>query len=191
MNLAQHINTDRIGGLVCLLATFLLGQCILSGCKDSKNSKPHSAHTDGNLQLRLETDFSKSEYLLGETVIVRMYLKNTTDKNIVICASPSRAENLFVFYENDKRIPYKDIVTFDRPVSKDKSFITVKSGAEIHFLTPQFGEEWQEEYKSKYFDKIGRWELKITHFYDFSGERFGLNAWQGQLSSNVLSINIR
>lgn len=119
-----------------------------------------------------------------------MYLRNVTDKDIVICFWPSREELTFTHYEDNKPVVYKDTALFDRPVSKDESFITVRSGAEMHFATPQFGEEWQEKYKSKYFDKIGRWELQITHFYDFRGERFGLKGWKGKLSSNILSITI-
>ncbi len=191
MSVDQQTNTYWIVGRMLLIAVFSLGQCVLSGCNDGTDTEPRSRDAAVGLHLRLETDFSKSEYLLGETVIVRMYLKNTTDKDIVICAWPSRAENLFVLYDNDKRIPHRDIVTFDRPVSKDKSFITIKSGAEVHFVTPEWGEEWQEEFPSQYFDKIGRWEFKTTYFYDFSGERFGLNAWQGELSSNVLSLSIK
>ncbi len=176
----------RIKAYILLIAVFLFAQCIISGCKYRKDSEPPSGDAVEELQLRLETDFSRSEYLLGETVIVRMYLRNTTDKDIVVCAWPSREENLFIFYENDKRIPYKDIVTFDRPVSKDKSFVTIKSGAEIHYSSPGFA----EDFGGKYFDKVGRWELRCIHFHDFTGERFGLNGWQGKLSSNVLSINI-
>lgn len=183
MNLYRRTDSYRVKGCILLVTVILLGQCALSGCRDNK---PNPGDADGGLQLRLETDFSRSEYLLGETVIVRMYLKNTTDKDIVICAWPSREELIFTRYDNKKPVVYRDTALFDRPVSKDKSFATIKSGAEIHFATPQFG----EEFGGKYFDKIGRWELNIVHFYDFTGERFGLNAWQGKLSSNVLSINI-
>ncbi|HEW79187.1 MAG TPA: hypothetical protein ENH34_04380 [Phycisphaerales bacterium] len=142
---------------ILLIAVLLLGQCVLSGCNDSK---PSSGDAVAGLYLRLETDFSKSEFSLGEPVIIHMYLRNNTDKDIVICAWPSREENLFIFYENDKRIPYKDIVTFDRPVSKDKSFVTIKSGAEIHYSSPGFAEDFGGKYL-KLTDL--RPEIDITH----------------------------
>ncbi len=146
----------RIRTCILLIAIFLFAQCVISGCRSKKDSEPHLGDAAGGLQFRLETDFSRSEYLLGETVIVRTYLKNTTDKDIVICAWPSKAEQVFTHYKDNKPLVYRDTVLLDRPVSKDKSFVTIKSEAEIHHGTQEFGEEYQEEFPSQYFDKTGQ-----------------------------------
>jgi hypothetical protein len=167
-----------------LIPVLLISQCLFLGCDSKPDNKNLSNNSNQKLQLKIETD--RSEYLLGETVIVHMYLKNNTNKDIVICAWPSREENLFIFYENNNEIPYKDIVTFDRPVSKDKSFITIKPEVEIDYSSPGFA----EDFGGKYFDTVGRWDLRITHFHDFTGERFGLDGWKGKLTSNVLPITI-
>ncbi len=187
MNLERRRNTYSIASLVALIVVFIVCQCVLSGCKSKEDSGP-SSDAAGELRLRLETDFSRSEYSLGETVVIRLYLKNTTDKDIV-CAWQSKEEKIYTHYENNKPIVYRDTILFYKPVSKEKSFVTIKAGAERHFGTSEIGEETSKD-GGKYFDKEGRWELKIIDFYDFTGERFGLNAWQGKLTSDVLSINI-
>jgi hypothetical protein len=190
MKLWQHTNVYWIARLRLLTAVLMLGQCVLSGCESRKDSESHSENANGGLHFRLETDFSRSEYLLGETVTVRKYLRNTTDKDIVICLWPSKAEQVFTHYEDNKPVVYKDTVLFYKPVSKDESFIHIKPMSEVYYGSSELGEEFQEEFPSQYFDKIGRWELTIIHSYDFTGERFHLDGWHGKVSSNVLSISI-
>ncbi len=113
-------------------------------------------------------------------------LRNTTKKDIVICLWPSRKEQIFTHYEDNKPVVYQDTVVFYRPVSENESFVTIRSGAEIDYGSVEFA----EEDGIKYFDKIGRWELKIISFYDFTGNRFGIKGWQGKISSNTLFVNI-
>ena len=165
-----------------IIGYFLVSCLAFSGCvgRNSGDAESEWGNAVKGLQCKLETE--RSRYALGEAIVVREYIKNSTDKDITICAWPSEETLLFTHYEADKKILKKDRAIFKKPASLEKSFITIKPQSETYYCTRELGEE--------YFNKGGKWELKILAIFNFTGQEFGLDAWQGELQTNTITVNI-
>lgn len=181
MKIRKEATEKKLKRFVFMVNILLFAGCCFYGCQPQKNERA-SEHTDAELKMRIASNVL--EHSLGEVVDIYVYIKNITNKDIIICARPSRETATFTYYEGNKVEIFEDSSEFEKPVSIEKSFITLKSGKEIFFLTMQYG----PNLGGKYFNKIGKWEIKITHIHDFSGEQFGLKVWKGQLTSNVLPM---
>ncbi len=171
------------GLLVSTLAIVVFSFCV-PACDSKDNAMSPSVST--GLRLTLRTKNQVQDFILGENVSIHVFMENTSSRDIVICAWPSREEYLFTFHESEEEISYKDNVSFEKPVSKDQSFLTVKAGENIQYLTYEFG----QKLGGQYFDKVGLWKLKVIQYQSYTGSNFGLNAWKGTLISNVLPVNI-
>ncbi len=163
---------------ISILMFFIL-LCLLtnSSCK----SRPDSISDNKNLQSILE--ISSSQFLLGERIVIRNYLKNSTEKEILICAWPTKEDIYLVYYDEDNKTLKKDEAIFDKPLSYQDSFISIKPKTKTFYGTSEFDDE--------YFDKVGKWEIYFISYYEFTGDNFGIDGWHGRIESNKLKINIQ
>ena len=58
----------------------------------------------------------KGEYLLGETVIIKGFIKNNTEKEITVSTLPQMETTFFTHYRNDTQSTKVDGVTFSEPI---------------------------------------------------------------------------
>jgi hypothetical protein len=155
----------------------LLSLAVLGGCGPGEAGEGESLAD--HLEYRIEAD--KAQYSLGETVLVRGYLRNSTDEDLRISAWPSTEEMALTHRNGDKSATRKDAAKFQEPDDAG-GFITVEAQSEILFGSEEFGQE--------YFDKLGEWELQTRLVFDWTGAEHGLSACVGQMDSNALSVII-
>ena len=151
----------------------------LSLCGSCKSNRPTST-TESDIVKKMAVD--KTQYLLGEKIIVRIYLKNNTKEELVISDRPSEEVQFFIYHDGLKKLSKKDPVIYDKPTTKE-SFLQIKSKSEILYGTIEFDDE--------YFNKVGKWDFYIFSRYGFAGEDLGFKAWQGIVKSNILNIEIK
>jgi hypothetical protein len=156
----------------------------LIGCRSDKATH-HSEAAEGALILRIELADPQLQFMLGDIVMVHVYLENASDKDMVICAWPSREDLVFTHYDRNSAVEFRDSAVFDKPDSVRDAYVTVKAGEKLLYSTEEFGPHTG----TVYFDKKGRWELRVAHSHQFADD-FNLDAWQGQLASNPISIEI-
>ena len=163
---------------ISILMFFIL-LCLFtnSSCK----SRSDSIFDNKTLQRILE--ITSSQFSLGEKIVIRHYLKNNTEKEILICAWPTKEVIYLVYYDGDKKTVIKDEAIFNKPVLNQDSFVSIKPKSKTFYGTL--------EYDNKYFDKVGKWELYFISYYEFTGDNFGIDGWHGRIESNKLKINIQ
>ncbi len=163
---------------ISILMTFLLlGFFTSSFCL----SRADSISDNKNIESILE--ITSSQFLLGENIVIRHYLKNNTEKEILICAWPTKKVNYLVYYDGDKKTVIKDEAIFKEPVSYQDSFVSIKPKSKTFYGTIEYGDE--------YFDKAGKWKIYFISYYEFTGEKYGIEGWHGRIESNKLNINIQ
>jgi hypothetical protein len=163
---------------ISILTVFLfLGFLTNSFCKSRTDS------ISDNKALQSILEISSSQFLLGENIVIRHYLKNNTEKEILICAWPTKKVNYLVYYDGDKKTVIKDEAIFKEPVSYQDSFVSIKPKSKTFYGTI--------EYSDEYFVKAGKWKIYFISYYEFTGEKYGIEGWHGRIESNTLNIKIK
>lgn len=163
---------------ISILITFLI-----LGFIESSYCMSRADHITGNEALQCISEIESSQFSLGENIVIRHYLKNNTEKEILICAWPTKEYIYFVYYDGDKKTVIKDVATFNKPVSYQDSFVSIEPKSKIFYGTSEYGDE--------YFGKAGKWVIYFIYYYEFTGDNFGIDGWQGRIESNKLNINIQ
>lgn len=172
----QLINSD-MKKISILMTFFFLGFFASSFYKSSADS------ISDNKDIARILEITSSQFLLGEKIVIRHYLRNNTEKEILICAWPTKEVIYLVYYDGDKKTVIKDEAIFNKPVSYQDSFVSIKPKSKTFYGTL--------EYDDEYFDKAGKWEIYFISYYEFTGDNFGIDGWHGRIESNKLNINIQ
>lgn len=139
----------------------------------------HAEQPDPSFLFRAEVD--KTAFQHGETVKVKYYVKNTTQKPGLIFMAPTKEKMVFCSLR-DKAASHTDIATFDRQALTSEALIIIRPGRDI-----EIGEAI---FDRTYFPCAGKWQIVINRTYEYSGADIGLNAWTGTLTSNQVFLSI-
>ncbi len=147
------------------------------GCGNYEEGEADWGPLSAGLQCKLVTE--RSEYVLGQPIVIEIHIKNRTDKQVIIYQSPSREETVFIRYEGGTSKSKTDRVEYDPPPSSGKQlFLIIPAGADVRYMTPEYGRD--------YFDRPGRWEMRSTYVFEYVDKP----VWTGKLKSNLLRLNI-
>jgi hypothetical protein len=163
---------------ISILITFLI-----LGFIESSYCMSRADYITENEALQCISEIESSQFSLGENIVIRHYLKNNTEKEILICAWPTKEVIYLVYYDGDKKTVIEDEVIFNKPLLYQDSFVSIKPKSKTFYGTSEYGDG--------YFEKAGKWEIYFISCYEFTGEEFGIEGWHGRIESNKLNINIQ
>lgn len=157
--------------------------CLLNLIAQSEIHASEKFETSKIPELEFELVSKDTVVNFGNGVEIDIYIKNNTDREILICQVPSSGINFITKDTGGNRNTFRDKWATDSNVKPEaKYYIPIAAHSKKHFDRTVFDKE--------YLYESGKWSIKISQQCNFSGENLGLKAWTGTIESNALNISI-
>lgn len=170
----------KIGYIVLFCIIFHQHNAAIASDKDETSSNQDIEFILKTKFALLETENVFVDY--GKEVEVDIFIKNNTDREIQICKIPSSGVNLITRYFDNDQQTFQDKFTVSSVVPQKEDFISIAAKETKLLSTSMFGKE--------YFNKPGRWGIKIVQQHSSTGEKLGIKAWTGNIKSNELKLSV-
>ena len=138
-------------------------------------------------ELEFEVAMSKPKYTLDEDILVRMYLFNLSDDDIVVNSRFSvnlrdfpGEVSLELVGPSGQPMPFIGRVNVGEPYPEDFSALVP-----WNFVGRQF-----ELQSCIAIEEPGTYQLSANYRNEWSGQHLGLKAWTGSLCSNIVSFEV-